>query len=397
MSRVVSGMRPTGRLHLGHYEGVLSNWLRLQQVQNCFFFVADWHALTTEYSEPDNIPENTRQMVIDWLAAGIEPGQSVMFAQSQVPEHAELHLLFSMFTPLSWLERMPSYKEMRETLRHKELDTYGFLGYPLLQAADILLYKAEAVPVGQDQAAHVEMAREVARRFNYLYGREPGFMDKLDEALNKLGKKNAKKYLELRRRYREQGDNEALGQAKLMLEAQHTMPMADSARLLGYLEAEGRLILNEPEPLLNETSCLAGLDGRKMSKSYDNTIPLDISAEDLDKSVRQMPTDPARIRKSDPGDPDKCPVWKLHQNYTAPGDREDLAKGCRNAAIGCLDCKKTLVDGVEKVIAPMRERRLEYSNQPDTIATILSSGAEQARSIARDTMREVREVMRLRQ
>ena len=396
MARVVSGMRPTGLLHLGHYEGVLSNWLELQQQHNCFFFVADWHALTTEYGKPEEIPENSRQMVVDWLAAGIDPGQSVMFVQSHVPEHAELQLLFSMFTPLSWLERVPSYKDMQENLKNRELDTYGFLGYPLLQAADILVYKAALVPVGEDQAAHVEMAREVARRFNYIYGREPDFKDKLDEALHKLGKKNSAKFLELRRDYRERGDGAARDKAKLMLESRHTLPIADTARLLGYLEAEGRLILNEPEPALTRTSCLTGLDGRKMSKSYGNTIPLGITSVELEKNIRQMPTDPARIRKSDPGDPEKCPVWKLHQNYSSDDERASINTGCREATMGCTDCKKVLTEGIEKVIAPIREKRAEYSEQTDTVAAVLANGTEQARSVARETMREVREAMKLR-
>ncbi len=389
-------MRPTGRLHLGHYEGVISNWLQLQQQHNCFFFVADWHALTTEYNSPQEVVDHSMEMVIDWLAAGIDPGQSTMFIQSQVPEHAELHLLFSMFTPLSWLERVPSYKDVQEALRSKDLGTYGFLGYPLLQAADILLYKADIVPVGEDQAAHVEMAREVARRFNYLYGREHDFEEKLQDAIKKLGSKNAKQYVELRRNYRERGDSESLNKAKLLLGNQHTMPIADNARLLGYLEAEGRLILNEPTAALTKTSCLSGIDGRKMSKSYGNTITLGLAPKELDKQIRQMPTDPARIRKSDPGDPNKCPVWKLHQNYTSDSDMEALGNGCRSASIGCIECKKVLIDGIEKVIAPIRERRIEYGKQTETVAKLLASGAEQARAVARETMREVREAMGLR-
>ena len=389
-------MRPTGRLHLGHYEGVLNNWLQLQQAHNCFFFVADWHALTTEYAEPGSIVAFCREMVMDWLAVGIDPGQSTLFIQSQVPEHAELQLLFSMFTPLAWLERVPSYKEQQEALGERDLATYGFLGYPLLQTADILLYKADLVPVGEDQAAHVELAREVARRFNYLYGREPDFLDKVKAAANRLGAKHAKRYFSLRRGYREQGKATALQQAQELLESQHNIPLADRARLLGHLEAEGRLILTEPAAHLTANACLSGLDGRKMSKSYGNTIPLCAEKDELSQLLRQMPTDPARVRKSDPGDPEKCPVWKLHQTYTGATDREQLNAGCRSAKIGCMDCKKVLESRIEQVIAPIRERRTEYSTQPDVVHSLLSAGAEQARGVARDTLREVRDVMGLR-
>ena len=386
-------MRPTGQLHLGHYHGVLRNWLKLQNEYECFFFVADWHALTTEYESPQIIGDSVYDMVIDWLAVGINPGAARIFIQSRVPEHAELHLLLSMCTPLGWLERVPSYKDQQEKLSDKDLTTYGFLGYPLLQAADILIYKAGQVPVGEDQVAHVELAREVARRFNYLYGREPGFEEKAEAAAKKLGKKNNKLYHELRRRYQEQGDAEALEKARALLEAQQNVTIGDRERLFGYLEGGGRLIFPEPHALLTPASKMPGLDGQKMSKSYGNTISLRENPTAVEEKIKTMPTDPARIRRKDPGDPDKCPVWGLHAVYSDDQLKQWVQKGCRSATIGCLDCKKPVIDAILKEQSPIRERAQEYQQDPDTVKGIINAGCEAARDVARESLEEVREAM----
>lgn len=315
-NRVLSGMRPTGRLHLGHYHGVLKNWVNLQHEYDCFFFVADWHALTTHYEDPQIIGDSVMDMVIDWLAVGVNPAHSRIFVQSEVPQHAELHLLLSMLTPLGWLERVPSFKDQQEKLRERDLATYGFLGYPLLQSADILMYKAGSVPVGEDQVAHVELTREVARRFNHLYGREADFEEKADEAIRKMGKKNAKMYRKLRRRYQEKGDQEALDVGRVLLEGQGNLALRDRERLYGYLEGGGRIILPEPQALLTSAPKMPGLDGQKMSKSYGNTIALRDDPGEIEQKLRTMPTDPARIRRKDPGNPDLCPVFQLHEVYS---------------------------------------------------------------------------------
>jgi len=394
-ARVLSGMRPTGRLHLGHYHGVLKNWLALQHEYECFFFVADWHALTTHYDNPTQIPESIREMVIDWLAAGINPGSATLFVQSRVPEHAELHLLLSMITPLGWLERVPSYKDQQERLKEKDLATYGFLGYPLLQSADILIYKAGQVPVGEDQVAHVELTREIARRFNHIYGRELGFEEKAEEAKRKMGKKNAKLFDQLKRAYQEQGDGEALAVARALLEGQANLTVADRERLFGFLEGGGRVILPEPTPLLTKASKMPGLDGQKMSKSYGNTIALRDEPADVEKALRTMPTDPARVRRTDPGDPEKCPVWQFHLVYSNEEVREWVQQGCRTAGIGCLDCKRPIIDAVLVELAPMRERVREYTAQPELVRNVLNDGCERARAVARETMEEVRHAMSL--
>lgn len=394
-ARVLSGMRPTGRLHLGHYHGVLKNWLELQHEYECFFFVADWHALTTHYEDPTKIPESTRDMVIDWLAAGINPGSATLFVQSRVPEHAELHLLLSMITPLGWLERVPSYKDQQEKLKERDLATYGFLGYPLLQSADILIYKAGQVPVGEDQVAHVELTREVARRFNHIFGREPDFEIKAEEAKKKMGKKNAKLFDELRRRYQEQGDQEALEVARALLEGQGNITLSDRERLFGYLEGGGRIILPEPQALLTKASKMPGLDGQKMSKSYDNTISLRDSPAEVEKALRTMPTDPARVRRTDPGEPEKCPVWQFHQVYSDSSVHEWVQQGCRSAGIGCLECKQPIIDAVLAELAPIQERAREYEAQPDLVRSILNEGCDKARDVARETMEEVRHAMSL--
>ena len=388
-------MRPTGRLHLGHYHGVLKNWLELQHEYECFFFVADWHALTTHYEDPSIIPTSTREMVIDWLAAGINPGSATLFIQSRVPEHAELHLLLSMITPLGWLERVPSYKDQQEKLKERDLATYGFLGYPLLQSADILMYKAGQVPVGEDQVAHVELTREVARRFNHIYGRESGFEEKAQEAKRKMGKKNAKLFDRLRRSYQEQGDQEALSVAHALLEGQPNITLADRERLLGYLEGGGRVILPEPMPLLTKASKMPGLDGQKMSKSYGNTIALREEPADVEKAMRTMPTDPARVRRTDPGDPEKCPVWQFHLVYSNDQVRDWVQQGCRSAGIGCLECKQPVIDGVLAELMPMQQRAREYAAQPEVLRNIINDGCERARDVAHETLEEVRHAMSL--
>jgi len=393
--RVLSGMRPTGRLHLGHFHGVLKNWIRLQHEYECFFFVADWHALTTEYENKEVIGENIWEMVIDWLAAGVNPGTAKLFIQSHIPEHAELHLLLSMITPLGWLERVPSYKDQQEKLKEKDLATYGFLGYPLLQTADILIYRAGLVPVGEDQVAHIELTREVARRFNHLYGREPGFAEKSEEAIKKIGKKNAKLYKELRNRYQEKGDHEALETAKALLASQQNITLGDRERLFGYLVGDGKIILPEPMEILTPTSKMPGLDGQKMSKSYGNTIGLREESAAVEKKLRTMPTDPARVRRTDPGDPDKCPVWPFHQIYSTEAVQNWVTDGCRNAQIGCIECKQPIIDAILAEQAPILERAVEFVENPNLVRKIITEGCEEAREVASETLNEVKQAMGL--
>jgi len=393
--RVLSGMRPTGNLHLGHYHGVLKNWVRLQSEYPCFFFVADWHALTTHYETPDVIEQSVWDMVVDWLAAGVDPNQATLFIQSKVPEHAELFLLLSMGTPLGWLERVPTYKDQIEKLKEKDLQTYGFLGYPLLQAADILIYRAQHVPVGEDQVPHVEMTREVARRFNYLYGREAGFEEKALEAAKKLGSKRAKMYLELRVAFQERGDEEALEQAKALLQESQSLSMADRERLFGFLEGARKIILPEPQALLTSASRMPGIDGQKMSKSYGNTISVREQPEEVIKKIRTMPTDPARVRRTDAGDPARCPVWQLHTVYSNEDTKQWVEKGCKSAGIGCLECKQPVIDAILAEQQPMFERAQKYLDDPSLLRSIIADGCDQARKVAQETMREVREAMGL--
>ncbi|MEI7426871.1 MAG: tryptophan--tRNA ligase [Betaproteobacteria bacterium] len=393
--RVLSGMRPTGALHLGHYHGVLKNWIRLQSEYPCFFFVADWHALTTHYESPEIIQSSVWEMVIDWLAAGVDPSQATLFIQSKVPEHAELFLLLAMGTPLGWLERVPTYKDQIEKLNEKDLQTYGFLGYPLLQAADILIYRAQHVPVGEDQIPHVEMTREVARRFNYLYGREAGFEEKALEAAKKLGGKRTKLYLEARTAYQEQGDDEALEQAQAIVHEAQSLSMGDRERLFGYLEGARKIILVEPQALLTTASKMPGLDGQKMSKSYGNTIALREDAESISKKIKTMPTDPARIRRTDIGDPKNCPVWELHQVYSDQTTKDWVQQGCTTAGIGCLECKEPLIQHVIKEQQPMLERAQKYLDDPSLLRALIADGCDKARKTAQETMRDVREAMGL--
>lgn len=393
--RVVSGMRPTGAMHLGHYHGALKNWVAMQSQQPCLFFVADWHALTTHYDDPSIIVQSTWDMVIDWLAAGIDPAQSTIFIQSRVPEHAELHLLLSMATPLGWLERVPTYKDQIENLANRDLSTYGFLGYPLLQAADVLIYRATEVPVGDDQVPHIEMMREIARRFNHLYGKEQGFEEKALDAVKKLGSKRARLYLELRTEYQQDGKDDALEQARAMLDDAGSLSNIDRERLFGYLEGSRKLILVEPQAKLSAASRLPGLDGRKMSKSYGNSIGLREDPESVTKKIRTMPTDPARIRRTDPGDPRKCPVWQLHEVYTSEAVKDWVVKGCTSAGIGCIECKQPVIDEVLAEQAPMHERAQQYLDDPSLVRAIVADGCEVARKMAQETMRDVREAMGL--
>jgi tryptophanyl-tRNA synthetase len=327
--RVLSGMRPTGKIHLGNYMGALANWVKLQDSgqYECYFFIADWHALTTDYADPSSFLGNTREVILDYLAAGLDPARSVLFVQSHVPVHAELHLLLSMITSVGWLERVPSYKEQQENLVGKDLSTYGFLGYPLLQAADILMYQPKYVPVGQDQVAHVELTREVARRFNNLY--------KLD----------------------------------------------------------GREVLPEPDALLTPSPKLPGTDGRKMSKSYGNTIMLTDPEPEVRQKLKTMVTDPARIRRKDPGDPDKCPVGDLHKVFSSPETLAKVYDGCRSAGIGCIECKGWAADALVQILNPIQERRARFT--PTEVEDILKDGADKARTRAEQTMTEVRAAMQL--
>ena len=386
-------MRPTGRLHLGHLHGVLKNWVQLQHEYECFFFVADYHALTTQYDASEDIEQFTYNTVVDWLAAGINPGTATIFVQSRVPEHAELHLMLSMITPLSWLERVPSYKDQQQKLNDKDLSTYGFLGYPLLQAADILIYRAGWVPVGADQVAHVELTREVARRFNHIYGREPGFESAAESAVKKMSKKAGRLYGNLRKEYQEKGDAEALERARALLGEQQNLSIGDRERLFGYLEGGGRIILPEPQSLLTKTSKMPGLDGEKMSKSYNNYISLREEPESVEEKIRTMQTDPARVRLTDPGEPSNCPVFALHEVYCDEDVKDWATAGCRSAKIGCVDCKKPLIDAINEEQAVYRARAQQFEEDPDLVSAILQEGSEKARAIARETMEDVKDAV----
>jgi len=395
IERVISGMRPTGNLHLGHFNGVLKNWINLQHEFECLFFVADWHALTTHYDSPEIIEENVWEMVVDWLAAGVDPATATIFIQSKVPEHAELHTLLSMITPLGWLERVPTYKDQQEKLSSKDLSTYGFLGYPLLQSADILIYKATQVPVGEDQIPHIEFTREIARRFNHLYGKEAGFVEKAEEAIKKLGSKKSSLYMEMKTAYQENGDEEALDSARVLIEEHQGLSLGDKERLLGFLEGGGKMILVEPEYKLAPASKMIGLDGQKMSKSYNNTIALREPPESVEKKIKTMPTDPARVRRNDPGNPDHCPVWQLHQVYSNDEVKSWVETGCKEAKIGCIECKQPVIEAINKELKPIQERASHYIEDPDLVKNIVAEGCEKARKLARETMREVREAMGL--
>jgi len=394
--RVLSGMRPTGRMHIGHYHGALRNWIRLQEEYECLFFAADWHALTTHYEEVENIADITWEMFIDWLAAGLDPTRATLFIQSRVPEHAELTLLLGMISPVGWLERVPTYKDQQQKLADRDLSNYGFLGYPVMQSADILIYRANMVPVGEDQVSHIELTRELARRFNHIYGREPGFEEKAKAAIKKLGSKKAKRYDEFRKAYQEQGDADALTAGRALLEETQNLSLGDRERLFGYLEGARRVILPEPQPLLTETPRVPGLDGQKMSKSYGNAIMLREDPASVTQKVRTMQTDPARVRRSDPGNPEKCPVWGLHQIYSDAPTRDWVVKGCTTAGIGCLECKQPVIDAIIKEQQPIRERAQRFLDDPTMVRNIVADGCERARKLAEETMRDVRDAMGLR-
>ena len=393
--RVLSGMRPTGALHLGHYHGALKNWVRLQSEMECYYFVADWHALTTHYESREVIEKNVYEMVIDWLAAGLDPQQCTIFLQSRLPEHAELFTLLAMGTPLGWLERVPTYKDQQEKLKDKDLSTYGFLGYPLLQAADILIYKAKYVPVGEDQASHVELTREAARRFNHLYGREIDAEARIQASLAKLPKDSAKRFEKSRKAFQETGDAKAQEGALGYIAQAPELDAQDRERLEGYFKGTGKIILPEPQALLTEASRLPGLDGAKMSKSYNNAIAIREEKSSLEHKVRRMPTDPARVKRTDAGNPERCPVWEFHKVYSNEATRQWVTQGCKSAGIGCLECKQPVIDGILAEQQPMLARAEPYIANPKIVREIVDAGTERARVTARETMREVREAMGL--
>ncbi|HEY2865399.1 MAG TPA: tryptophan--tRNA ligase [Casimicrobiaceae bacterium] len=393
--RVLSGMRPTGRMHIGHYHGALKNWVRLQEEYECLYFAADWHALTTHYETPERIEDSVWEMFVDWLAAGINPTRATIFVQSRVIEHAELALLLGMIAPVGWLERVPTYKEQQQKLPDRDLTTFGFLGYPVMQAADILIYRANMVPVGEDQVSHLELVRELARRFNHIYGREADFEEKAKAAIRKLGSKRAKRYAQLRTAFQEQGDQAALETAHDMLDAAQNLALGDRERLFGYLEGSRRVILPEPHSLLTETPRVPGTDGQKMSKSYDNAIFLREDPATITTKVRTMQTDPARVHRSDPGTPEKCPVWSLHQIYSDQSTRDWAHNGCTTAGIGCLDCKQPVIDAIIAEQRPLHERAQKYLDDPSLVRAIVADGCERARKLAEETMRDVRDAMGL--
>ncbi len=393
--RVLSGMRPTGRMHIGHYHGALKNWIRLQEEYECLYFAADWHALTTHYDASENIADAVWEMFIDWLAAGVNPSRATIFIQSQVPEHAELTLLLGMITPVGWLERVPTYKDQQQKLADRDLSNYGFLGYPVMQGADILIYRANMVPVGEDQVSHIELVRELARRFNFVYGREPGFEEKAKAGVKKLGTKKARRYNELRTAFQEKGDAEALEAARDLLNETQNLSLGDRERLFGYLEGARRVILPEPRPLLTETPRMPGLDGQKMSKSYGNAILMREEPDEVTRKIRTMQTDPARVRRTDPGDPLKCPVFGLHKVYSDQSTQEWVIQGCTTAGIGCLECKQPVIDAVIREQQPIRERAQRYLDDPTLVRNIVADGCERARKLAEETMRDVRDAMGL--
>ncbi len=395
LPRIVSGMRPTGPLHLGHWEGVLKNWIGLQKDHDCYFFVADWHALTTHYEDPRALTSNTFGLAMEWLAVGVDPDRATLFVQSWVPEHAELHLLLSMVTPLSWLERVPTYKEQQQELRDRELDTYGFLGYPVLMSADVLLYRARGVPVGQDQVAHLEVAREVARRFNFLYGRGEPFEACLQSAHRQLGSTDRQRLAEWARQYRQSGSPELWSRIEDMLAGDARLGSGERDALIAEARGTGRTILVEPSALLTRASRLPGTDGRKMSKSYDNAIALRDTREVVTRKIRTMATDPARVKRSDPGEPDRCPVWSYHEAFSTEVTRQWAGTGCRTAEIGCLDCKNRLLEGMWAALEPVWERLGKLESRPEAVREVLAAGSERARREARITLDEVRDALRL--
>ncbi len=397
--RVLSGMRPTGAMHLGHYHGALKNWVRMQAEHDCYFFVADWHALTTHYEDRDVMERYVYEMVTDWLAAGLDPEKCTIFVQSRIPEHAELFTLLAMGTPLGWLERVPTYKDQIEKLKDRDLATYGFLGYPLLQAADILIYKAAYVPVGEDQSSHVELTREVARRFNHLYGRAVDHDARIAASVAKLSKDDAR-YLEKQRKaFQEAGDVESLKRADGVLARAATGAAgwtSDDTELLGgHVRGTGKTVLVEPLALHTEVAKLPGLDGAKMSKSYGNAIAMREDPKSVEEKIKRMPTDPQRVRRTDAGDPKRCPVWQFHQVYSNQDTKDWVVKGCTTAGIGCLECKQPVIEAIVAEQRPWRERADAYLADPKKIHWIVEMGTERARTVAKQTMRDVRDAMGL--
>jgi tryptophanyl-tRNA synthetase len=392
-------MRPTGAMHLGHYHGALKNWVRLQEEHDCFFFVADWHALTTHYEEREVMERYVYEMVTDWLAAGLDPDKCTIFIQSRLPEHAELFTLLAMGTPLGWLERVPTYKDQMDKLKDRDLATYGFLGYPLLQAADILIYKATYVPVGEDQSSHVELTREVARRFNSLYGRASNQETLVAAALAKLTKDDARYFDKQRKAFGETGAGEALAKGEALIAKAAAVVAGwtsdDSELLQGHLKGSGKSILTEPRALHTEVLRLPGTDGAKMSKSYGNAVLMREAPAEVNKKIRAMVTDPARARRTDPGDPEKCPVWDLHKVHSDPATKDWVVKGCKSAGIGCLECKQPVIDAIVKEQQPWRERAEAYLADPKKVHWIVEMGTERARTVARQTMKDVRSAMGL--
>ena len=387
--RVLSGMRPTGDLHLGHLCGALKNWRRLQQTHDCFYFVADWHALTTDYKNPGALSKTAREMVITWLAVGIDPEKSVIFKQSDTPAHAELFVLLSMICPLPWLTRLPTYKEQQENLQ-RDLDTHGFLGYPLLQSADILSYRADSVPVGEDQLPHIEFTREIARRFNHFYGRDENFKSDVQNALSALPPNTVKTIDEKRRQMRQSGEMLTIPQRQALL-----ADIKDDAHrdvLQSHLLYDAREILRAPEALLTEFPRLPGTDGRKMSKSYENTITLFEKPKTVANKLARMKTDSARIRRDDKGNPDNCPVWQLHAVFSTDETKTWANNGCRTAGIGCLDCKKHLAQHINETLTPLHKRRSEYE-KPGVAEEILAAGHQRARQVAEQTLEQVRKAV----
>ncbi len=388
-------MRPTGALHLGHYHGALKNWAQLQHRFECYFFVADWHALTTHYEDRSVIERSVYEMVIDWLAGGLDPEKCTLFLQSRVTEHAELFTLLAMGTPLGWLERVPTYKDQQQQLKDKDLSTYGFLGYPLLQAADILMYKANFVPVGEDQSSHVELTREAARRFNDLYGRGPHDDTLTQAAMDRLSKEDQRYFNGLRKKFQEAGDESAHAKVTGFLAKFNQLTSQDRAMLMSSFTGKGRAVLVEPQVLLSNVSKLPGLDGRKMSKSYGNGIAMREDPSAIEQKIKTMPTDPARVRRIDPGDPARCPVWQFHVVYSDDARRQWVQNGCKTAGIGCLECKQPVIDAVLAEQAPMLERAAQYVANPARVRDIVAHGCERARVVAQGTMAEVRASMGL--
>ncbi|MEO5771589.1 MAG: tryptophan--tRNA ligase [Burkholderiaceae bacterium] len=396
--RVLSGMRPTGAMHLGHYHGALKNCVRLQDDYDSFFFVADWHALTTHYEERGVMERYVYDMVTDWLAAGLDPDRCTIFVQSRLPEHAELFTLLAMGTPLGWLERVPTYKDQIDKLKDRDLATYGFLGYPLLQAADILIYRAAFVPVGEDQSSHVELTREVARRFNHLYGRAGDFERRVAAAVAKLPRDDARYFEKQRKAYGQDGSAEALAKGEALVGKSAGISgwnSDDRELLLGHLRGGGKTILVEPQALHTEVKKLPGLDGEKMSKSYGNAIAMREEPAAVTQKIQTMRTDPARARRSDPGNPEKCPVWQFHQVYSNDEIKRWVVEGCTTAGIGCLDCKQPVIDAILAEQKPWRERAEQYLANPKQVHWIVEMGTERARTVAKQTMRDVRAAMGL--